>query len=504
MANLKLKWGSYSALPKTVATDDIGAIFVTKDEGGIYLGVESGKAPKRLQGVVQYYEDLTSFQAATKPPYSSDVIYYIANSNALVRWDPAAKDGAGGFIVLNVTANEFAILNDQVQNHLTEIESKQVFDKVAKIDELEQAIDAVEELIGGGTSGEGVTSIISQIEELSNNQVEINKDLEEISRTLINMEATYETKENATTERKKLSDRIDLIDGEEGTVKKLTDRVTALDKTSGRIAAIEGALSNKVDLSHLESTYQTKLQATTDHNALSDRIDAIDNAETGALKIITDRISLIDGETGRLKAIEDNLDLKLDKVTFEDFLDTVTETYYTKSEAETLESTLREELANNIETANCLTYQGSIDEGSDFKALEQRTDLQVGYTYIITTELTLPSIGACYAGDLIIASGEETDGVLSNVSWIHVKTGYQSNHNTVLSAESGSEDENKAKINLTSLNGQGEKGDCGSVSIYGDNNMIISQLTKTTTSGSGETIITPIPEFKFSLQWLEF
>jgi hypothetical protein len=59
----------------------------------------------------------------------------------------------------------------------------------------------------------------------------------------------------AEQDHKALSDRIDLIDGTDGTVKKLADRVTELDKDGGRVAAVENALSNKVDLAHLESTY---------------------------------------------------------------------------------------------------------------------------------------------------------------------------------------------------------------------------------------------------------
>lgn len=85
MANLNFKWGVHSKLPKSVDAADIGTLFFTKDERSLYLGAEAGKAPKRIQGVVQYYADLTAFKSDVLPPYSSDVIYYIASENALVR-----------------------------------------------------------------------------------------------------------------------------------------------------------------------------------------------------------------------------------------------------------------------------------------------------------------------------------------------------------------------------------------------------------------------------------
>jgi hypothetical protein len=93
---LKLKWGSYQNLPAAISNSDIGTIFVTKDEGSLYLGTASGQAPMRIQGTVQYHSNLTSFAEGVKPPYSPEVIYYIASESALVRWDNTKYvDGQG-------------------------------------------------------------------------------------------------------------------------------------------------------------------------------------------------------------------------------------------------------------------------------------------------------------------------------------------------------------------------------------------------------------------------
>ena len=128
MANLLFKWGNHASLPASVSANDVGTLFFTKDEGGLYVGTESGKAPRRIQGVVQYYVNLEQFKKETLPPYSEDIIYYIASENALVKWtgDSIGENGtieSGKFTVLNVTASEFNSLSNNVNTLATKIGS---------------------------------------------------------------------------------------------------------------------------------------------------------------------------------------------------------------------------------------------------------------------------------------------------------------------------------------------------------------------------------------------
>lgn len=128
MANLLFKWGNHASLPASVSANDVGTLFFTKDEGGLYVGTESGKAPRRIQGVVQYYANLEQFKKETLPPYSEDIIYYIASENALVKWtgDSIGENGtieSGKFTVLNVTASEFNSLSNNVNTLATKIGS---------------------------------------------------------------------------------------------------------------------------------------------------------------------------------------------------------------------------------------------------------------------------------------------------------------------------------------------------------------------------------------------
>lgn len=509
---LKLRWGSYSdTWAKTaVGSDEVGTIFVTKDEGGIYLGVDADKAPKRLQGVVQFYSDLTHFTEATKPPYSTEVIYYLAAENALFRWDDKAKS----FIILNVTATEFNDLKSTVNSHLTDIESAKIFEQVAKIDAIEGAIAALEELIGGNTEGgEGVTSLISRIDELGNNQVLILKDIEELEKNFLDIEGTYETQKNASETYKQINEKIDAISGENGLIDQLDDRLTALDKTDGRIEKIEDALDDVYTKTEADSIFYTQKAAQTDFQKITDRIAAIDGT-SGTIANLDARLTALDKADGRIEKIEEDLSEAVTNTDFENYQNTVEQTYYTLAAAEALKS----ELLNNVEAANCLTYHGAIGSQSDFNHLfVKKSDsdpdpepIKIGYTYIITNNLTIDlDISSettkeeyFYAGDLLIASGTEgEDGVLTNIDWIHINTGYQSSHNSALEA-SGST--NKATIQLTSLNGDGNTGDCGQVDFNTSNNMFITQNMKTIKGDDGKDVIVPLPEFTFGLQWLEF
>lgn len=184
MSNLNFKWGNHSGLPKSLTAQDVGALFFTKDEGALYLGVESGKAPRRIQGTVQYYADLSQFKSDVLPPYSADVIYYIASENALVKWsgEKIAADGnktSGEFVVLNVTASEFTTKVTQLSGEIaanasdittlnTQVGTNEKENTTAfgRIKSLEESVQTLEGLLGlgGGTEGATIEQRIAALE----------------------------------------------------------------------------------------------------------------------------------------------------------------------------------------------------------------------------------------------------------------------------------------------------------------------------------------------------
>lgn len=110
MANLTFKKGTYSALQTKIAAGNTfaeGALYFTTDEGGLYLG-NGTKNLTRIQGSVLYFNSLDEFTKKTKPPYSTDVLYFIAASNALVRWTGSE------WIQLNQTDATFKALEGTV------------------------------------------------------------------------------------------------------------------------------------------------------------------------------------------------------------------------------------------------------------------------------------------------------------------------------------------------------------------------------------------------------
>lgn len=136
MANeILFKKGSYSDFKTKVLTDNKaveGALYLTEDEGGLYLGLNGGTV-KRIQGSVIFYESVLDFQNNVEPPYSSDVIYFISNSNALIRWDASATnaDGSvGRWVQLNATQSDVTSSLTSLQNQINqEILDRKATDK---------------------------------------------------------------------------------------------------------------------------------------------------------------------------------------------------------------------------------------------------------------------------------------------------------------------------------------------------------------------------------------
>lgn len=106
MANILFKKGSYSnfkanVLDKTNAVTP-GALYLTEDEGGLYIGTSTSSV-KRIQGSVIFYDNILNFKEGVidNPPYSRDVIYFIVDDNALIRWDESKNQ----WIQINATAD---------------------------------------------------------------------------------------------------------------------------------------------------------------------------------------------------------------------------------------------------------------------------------------------------------------------------------------------------------------------------------------------------------------
>lgn len=135
MAQVMFKKGSFqlfneNILKKKAAED--GTLYITEDEGGLYLGKTGGEV-QRIQGSVIIYDSLVQFEneVVKAPPYSTDVIYFIGgNKNALVRYTGTTwvqlnptQDGIIGDITnLSNALNALTTRVEALEGRMTDVE----------------------------------------------------------------------------------------------------------------------------------------------------------------------------------------------------------------------------------------------------------------------------------------------------------------------------------------------------------------------------------------------
>lgn len=143
-------------------------------------------------------------------------------------------------------------------------------------------------------------------------------------------------------------------------------------------------------------------------------------------------------------------------------------TLATKEELNGLEESLTDKIADEINAANSMKYIGGVDgvdaEEGATKPLPT-VGVHVGDTYVVETAFTHPTAGDVLPGDLFIASGDETNGVITaNLDWTVVHTGYDASlEQTLTTTVDG-------KIQLTSAVGNANNGQITFESKKDDNN----------------------------------
>ena len=136
MANLMFKMGNHAGLAN--APIKAGTVYITKDERCMHVDIDDSTRI-RIQGSVLVYDNFASFTNNVKPPFSPDVIYFIADENALVRYD--VKNSK--WVRLNKTAEtmeaEIAALQASINSNAGKIADLEAADIV-----IDGRLDAVE------------------------------------------------------------------------------------------------------------------------------------------------------------------------------------------------------------------------------------------------------------------------------------------------------------------------------------------------------------------------
>lgn len=323
MANLLFKQGLYSSemfgdgkvSGSSIKNFSEGTIYVVTDQKAIYLDTYQNKAATtenqkriRIQGLVQYYESVNEWSQSVKPPYSSDVIYFIASENAFMRYDDSQVEGSK-WVQLNTTT--------QTANKLLSL----INDNQTAIDDHEDRLSVVEKAIGSGSAEGSILDRLDQAESDINN-IELKDEaqdgrLDAIENTLGNTQTTPGTttvlgrlgsaEGNINTLQDTVSDHSDLLatiggaNGTGGEIKKLADRATSLEtaigsddttgSVKGRIKALEGradATENAIGTENTAGTILYRIK-----NA-----ESINNTQDSTLKDHGDLLTVIGGETG--------------------------------------------------------------------------------------------------------------------------------------------------------------------------------------------------------------
>lgn len=264
MADIKFRRGSFAGLANQPIVD--GTISFTTDEGGMYVDV--GQKRVKVNGHVRYYDTLANFVKNEKPPYSEDILYFIAKSeaegyetkyNALVRWDATGgENGTGEWIQLNVTMDTFAAFKTSIAQEISAVD-KLAKDNQADLVLVNQNLDTINNTIGTWTSAKTITEIIA-----------------DHAQRISNLETTVGDSESG------LVKDVAAVTAESAQTKKDLGDLTENHKTlSGTVSSLSGSVD------------ELQTANTTAHNAINERIDSIVNNTIGGTAGINAQIAAL-------------------------------------------------------------------------------------------------------------------------------------------------------------------------------------------------------------------
>ena len=335
MANLLFKMGEYANLEGT--RKQAGTVYITKDEQSMYVDISDTQRIK-IQGTVAAYSTLTEFNDSIRPPYSPKTIYFIAEKDALIRWNDTTQKwvqlNASAKTVddaikalqaaINTNANDIDALETTTNNHntrITSLETKVGSDTTTgsilyriktnetDIDALEGRATALEEAIGSDGAANSIKDRLGNLEERMNTAE-------------TDIDGLQELGENHTTRLvaaesgiSSLKDRATAVEGRatnlESRATAVESRATALENAVGtnttegsilgRITANEGDIDGlQASLSKLDKDVKDTYVTKATYNA---RVQAVD-------KSISDINTAIGADTtsgtikGRIKSLE--------------------------------------------------------------------------------------------------------------------------------------------------------------------------------------------------------
>ena len=511
MAELNFKYGQYSSLLNADGSNKLplseGTIYVTTDERAMFVDLrktEEGEVERvRIEGSVQYYKSIESFSATTNPPYSQDTLYFFRNINdkdenpvnALMAYDGT------NWVQVNVTLDAFNKLSGSVNNLTTTVTglsdrlnalltTDEEGNESGRIVNIETRLSAID------GEGEGsIKALEGRVGDLEADNVLIKAGIETNKTNIANLTTKVTTAEgNITTLQETVAGHGTSIDGLQDEIDAAKRRLDALDTAeTGKIAVIEKSIEDiegvnntqhtdieglKTSVANINSaigTLATKEQLESTAETLQENIDN-NTEEIGknatAIKNLQDLVGGGEGAgdlVGRVATVEGKV------TTLEGQVTGLNDTKADKTALAKLKTELEGTIESEINAANAMNFIKTIVSTDELPT----SGVSIGDTYVMSetgvyggTDTTVEYS----AGDFFIASGTEENGVITgDITWNHVKSGYDSAFDPSLKTTST---EDSATVALHSFTNK----TLGAVTIASD-----SENIKVTTTGDADT-----------------
>ena len=478
--NLLFRKGTLSELLSSTPVE--GSINFTTDEPAIYLDVKVGDKVehKRIGDIIQfkYLSEFLKFKDDHNNNIPQSALYYIQKDkneedkdvtlNALLKWD------GEHYLQLNEKSDYSSSLNG-LDTRIQALEGDVEDLKIASTNQ-DGRLTAIEKILGSsedesaedtlisrvakleGTVGDSTNGLVADVATNAGNISDLTGRVQTVEGK-VEQKADKETVEGLAAQVGTKASQEDLNKTNE-TVSRHTESINSInssistlnDTTSGhgtRIQALEGsvqanslAIAEKASQDALDDTNQ-EVAKKASQDALDDLAKQVESVQTA---IGDDRSGLIKDVAdldGRLQAAEGTL-INL---------------------PEELNATINEK----INAANAMNYMGALELNEDSSVEWPTVNVRAGDTYVASSDFYDAKLGEkqVYAGDLLIASGEENENgfITGTITWNVVNTGYQAAHDQSLSA-------NGNKIVLSS-----HSNETTSVEIAGSDNINVTTDT---------------------------
>ena len=382
MANVLFKRGLQQSLPSQGVD---GVFYLTTDTNRLYIGQGSGKKPVLLNQTVNFIESVEKlvymsdqWDATEKESHLQDLYYVMPdggdgtnshNGNILAVWSKNKTDNKYSWVQINPDHNTF--------------------------------IETVSQLVAasGNTNEVKITTSISQNDGSNAKMIEF---------TVAGSGKTIKVEAKA--------------DGKGYTL--TGDTYTLSRPAAGEIRLNSNLGQDSSSIKLIAGSKNVTIGNGTNNNEI--KIDAVDTVNTAA--------SLTLGADGKLTMIVTDSNSE----TVSSSTDAITMKYGANGGLSapiggTLNVYSKDDIDTKFKNLNGLTYIGTIGDGgvytiagNDFSVYTGGTtkvDVHNGDMFLVAGRVKYGTDSFAETGDLLIASGTETDGVLSTITWTYVPSG---------------------------------------------------------------------------------